>query len=260
MAAAAELTPALVLGAIRYGETSRIVRLLTRTGGVRSAIAKGATRPRSPFGAALQFLSVGTAHLLPTRGDLHTLTAFDLTDLHAGIGRDLERFRTASALAEMVLRFVPPQGNPALYDQVVDAIALIELAPADALPVIGLRALWQLIGEFGLTPVTDQCARDGAPLPAGEVGFSYRDGGFLCPACARGGVATRLGAEDRVAFGELLRVGADLPVLDIRHATAHRRLLARWIQTHLGDSRLPALDAWQHGGGPVADDTLARPE
>lgn len=260
MPAAAELTPALVLGAIRYGETSRIVRLLTRTGGVRSAIAKGATRPRSPFGAALQFLSEGTAHLLPTRGDLHTLTAFDLANLHAGLGRDLERFRTASALAEVVLRFVPPQGNPPLYDQVLDALALIELAPTDALPVVGLRALWQLVGEFGLTPVTDHCARDGAPLPGGEAGFSFRDGGLLCAACARGGVATRLGPSDRVALDELLRVGADLPVLDARHAMAHRRLLVRWIQTHLGDSRLPALDAWQRGGTPLPDDTSARPE
>ena len=40
-------TPAIVLTTIRYGETSKIARLATRDLGVQSAIAKGASRPRS---------------------------------------------------------------------------------------------------------------------------------------------------------------------------------------------------------------------
>ena len=50
-------TPAIVLSALRYSESSKIVRLATRELGVQSAIAKGALRPRSRFGAALQLLS-----------------------------------------------------------------------------------------------------------------------------------------------------------------------------------------------------------
>ncbi|HEX5632270.1 MAG TPA: recombination protein O N-terminal domain-containing protein, partial [Gemmatimonadales bacterium] len=57
-------TPAIVLGAIRYGETSKIVRLATREHGVQSAIAKGALRPKSRFGAALQLLREGSAQYL----------------------------------------------------------------------------------------------------------------------------------------------------------------------------------------------------
>ena len=38
-------TPAIVLSALRYSETSKIVRLATRDHGVQSAIAKGALRP-----------------------------------------------------------------------------------------------------------------------------------------------------------------------------------------------------------------------
>lgn len=255
MAAAAELTPALILGAIRYGETSRIVRLATRAAGVRSAIAKGANRPRSPFGAALQLFSEGTAHLLPTRTDLHTLTAFDLTDLHVGLAGNLERFHAAAALAELTVRFVPPLPNPELYDDLVASIALIEVAPPEALPVVGLRSLWRLIADLGLAPEVDGCARDGAPLPEGTIGFSHRDGGFLCEACARGGVATRLPPADREALVDLLRTGAELPILSQRHVAAHRRLLVRWVQTHLGDVALPALETWQRDVSGVADDT-----
>ncbi len=102
MPGAALITPALVLGSLRYGETSRIVRLATREQGVVSAIAKGALRPRSRFGAALQFFSEGQAHLIPSRSsDLQTLAAFDLAALHHGLATELDRFAAASALAEL---------------------------------------------------------------------------------------------------------------------------------------------------------------
>ena len=56
------LTPAVVLQTYRYSETSKVVRLATRDLGVQSAIAKGASRPKSRFGAGLEFLSEGEAH------------------------------------------------------------------------------------------------------------------------------------------------------------------------------------------------------
>ena len=249
MAGSPTITPAIVLGSIRYGETSRIVRLLTRDLGMLSAIAKGALRPKSRFGASLQLLSEGQAHLLQSRGgDLHTMIAFDLTGWHGGLANDMGRFHAASALAELAVRFVPPVGNPPLYEDIRQAVALIELAPLDAVEVVGLRALWRLIGDLGLGPALEHCARDGVELPAGAVAFSLGDGGFLCEACARGTGAPRLAAEDRAAVVALLTPGADLPVLDGPHAAAHRRLLARWVGHHLADGELPALEAWRRTG------------
>lgn len=249
MAGSPLLTPALVLGSLRYGETSRIVRLATRDYGVIGAIAKGALRPKSRFGASLQLLSEGQAHLIFSRAsDLHTLAAYDIASPHAGLARDLDRFAAATALAEVAQRFVPPAPNPILFQELADAVALLELAPADAVAVVGLRALWRVVAELGLAPVVDHCARDGAPLPAGDVAFSLADGGFLCATCAVRGATTRLGAEDRAALEALLAPGGDLPLLDGRQAAAHRRLLLRWVRQHLGgDAPLPALEAWQRG-------------
>src|SRR6266700_4162500 len=56
-------TPAVVLQTYRYSETSKVVRLATRDLGVQSAIAKGALRPKSRFGAGLELLSEGVAQL-----------------------------------------------------------------------------------------------------------------------------------------------------------------------------------------------------
>src|SRR5436189_6335992 len=98
-------TPAVVLQTYRYSETSKIVRLATRDLGVQSAIAKGALRPKSRFGAALQVLSEGQAQFLTKEHrELHVLTAFDLVHLYQGLASDLDRYATASALAEVMLR------------------------------------------------------------------------------------------------------------------------------------------------------------
>ena len=108
-------TPAVLLSTIRYGETSRIVRLCTRDHGVVSAIAKGALRPRSRFGAALQPLSSGTAHLiLHDRRDLHLLTGFDLTRLRMSLAGDVARFAAAPAHRPHLRRSIAPPSAASL--------------------------------------------------------------------------------------------------------------------------------------------------
>ena len=98
-------TSSIVLSALRYSETSKIVRLATREHGVQSAIAKGALRPKSRFGAALQLLSEGQAQvLMKEHRELHVLTAFDLRRLHVGLATDLERYASACALANIFAR------------------------------------------------------------------------------------------------------------------------------------------------------------
>lgn len=249
MAGSASLTPALVLGSLRYGETSRIVRLATRDFGVISAIAKGALRPKSRFGASLQLLSEGQAHLLPSRSsELWTLIAFDATAVHTGLAASLDRFGAANALAELATRFVPAAPNPGLYDWLLGAVGLLELAPVEAVTVVGLRAMWGLVAQLGLGPTVSECARDGQALTPGEVAFSLRDGGFLCRTCAVSGATTRLAPQDREALVALIEPEGELPLLTLPQAAAHRRLLTRWVRQHLGgDGAFPALEAWQRG-------------
>ena len=240
-------TPAIVLATFRYGETSKIVRLATRDHGVQSAIAKGALRPRSRFGAALQVLSSGTAHiLLSERRDLHTLTAFDLAAIPVGIARDLRRYATAAAMAEVMLRFAPAESHPEGFALFLTALTELESVEAEALPAVSLRALWSLVGTLGFAPVLNGCVRDGRALPVeGDLHFSVQEGGALCAGCARGGEATRLPAEARASLEMLLGERPGLPTLDQRHAAAHRRLLARYIAHHLGEgTSLPALEFW----------------
>ena len=241
-------TPAIVLSALRYSETSKIVRLATRELGVQSAIAKGALRPKSRFGAALQLLSDGSAQLIVRdHRELHTLTAFDVGRVRVGLASDLERYSTASALAEVMLRFAPPDPHPDSYDLLLHALDELERAPADAVVPLSLRLLWALVSVLGFEPSLAACVRDGAPLDdEGAIAFSTREGGALCAACATSHGATRLPADARAALHALMDPFAPLPALDELNAAAHRRLAARFVRFHLGEGiDLPALEFWE---------------
>lgn len=240
-------TPAIVLSALRYSETSKIVRLATRDLGVQSAIAKGAMRPRSRFGAALQVLSEGQAQLLTKEHrELHTLTAFDLTHLHDALAGALDRYACASVIAEVMLRFAPPDPHPESFDLLRDALGTLGSAPSESIGALGLRLLWRQVAVLGFAPSLDACVLDGIAIAdVGPVQFSAPEGGALCSSCAALHGATELPQEARADLTHLLDADLPLPSLDHRHAAAHRRLLARYIRYHLAEgAELPALEFW----------------
>jgi DNA repair protein RecO (recombination protein O) len=240
-------SPAIVLSAFRYSETSKIVRLATRHHGVQSGIAKGALRPKSRFGGALQVLSEGQAQLLmKEHRELNILAGFDLKKLHVGLASDLERYAIACALSEVMLRFAPSDPHPESFDVLQAALDLLESAEPGTIEALGFRLLWQLVSALGFAPALGVCVIDGRELPIdGPLPFSTREGGALCPVCATQHGATLLPQKDRLDLLALLDPGATLPDLDARHGAAHRRLLARYIQYHLGEGAdLPALEFW----------------
>jgi DNA repair protein RecO (recombination protein O) len=239
-------TPAIVLATLRYSETSKIVRLATRDHGVQSAIAKGALRPRSRFGASLQLLSTGQAHLLlSNRRDLHTLTAFDLTSFPVALASHVARFATATALAELMIRVGSTEPHPEAYDCLAGALDALARAESAELPELAIHLLWRLVASLGFEPGLSQCLKDGAPLDDGPLAFSAADGGALCARCARTADSTTLPATDRAALQALISPEGLSGVLDARHAAAHRRLLARYIHYHVAEGgQLNALEFW----------------
>jgi DNA repair protein RecO (recombination protein O) len=78
-------TEAIVLRSIRYGEADRILHLYTPDHGRLSAIAKGARRARSRFGARLEPCLRNRAHQHEGRSDLLTVTGVDTIAAHAGL-------------------------------------------------------------------------------------------------------------------------------------------------------------------------------
>jgi len=241
-------TDAIVLHQFDYLESSRILRLVTRDGGVRSALAKGARRSSRRFGSAVDLFAQGNAQLYAKPGrDLDTLSAFDVVLARPALAADMGRFAGASAIAELTLRFGRDAADAGLFDVVATAFDALAIASADAALTTTLASAWRIVAELGFAPALDVCGDCHAPLePDATVMFSHRAGGALCTRCGRLAPAGRkLPAEARDALRRFLAGDAGAP-LDDASTRAHQRLLREFLAEHLTDGRpLRALELWE---------------
>lgn len=250
----------LVLHSFDYGETSRIVRLATREAGVLSVIARGARRPKSPFGPAIDLFTSGVAHVRahPSR-DLHTLAGFDTTRSRSELAGSLQRFTAASAIAELCLRFGREDESGRVHDGATAVLDEIGVASPGDVAAIALAGAWRVVAELGFTPSLDQCASCHVDLaPEAAVTFDHRAGGALCATCARAGRHGRqLPADARETLRRWL-AGAGSAIDDPSACRAHQRLLREFLEEHLGDGRpLRAFVTWEAQAGSRTAPALA---
>lgn len=228
-------TESIVLQSFAYSETSKIVRLLTRTHGVRSAIARGARRPRSQYGGLLEPFSVGMATMYLKEGrELQTLSGFELTRSGQPLGRDLLRFGAASLLAELVVRTASEEADPSLFEQVLAGLDRIELASPEALEASALAEAWALVGTLGFEPILDYCVGcERALLDEEDAVFDYIAGGVRCRDCTGVSPGKALPGHARRTLAGL--AAGQTP--EIERAAAHWALLSRFLAYHVIDGR-----------------------
>jgi DNA repair protein RecO (recombination protein O) len=227
---ALEVTDAIVLQAFPYGDTSRIVRLFTRSTGVQSAIAKGAIRPRSRFALMEPFAEgVAALHLRPGR-DLQTLSGFDLTRARQAIGRDLLRFGGASLVAELLLRTASEEAQEGLYEATSRALDGLVQAEDATIECTVLAAAWHIVAMLGFAPALDDCIVCGTAVDAGvDASFDYAAGGLRCTSCAAGLPGRAIPPHARAA----LRAFSRGDVVRVAVTGGHWRLLSRYLEHHV---------------------------
>ncbi len=175
-------TEAIVLRSIRYGEADRILHLYTPDLGRLSAIAKGARRSRSRFGARLEpFLRV-RAHLHEGRSELLTVTGVDTVATHAGLREYAATLDSAARACDAVTRlFETSDPHPEVFHLLASELALLAADSAHARPGNGLAFRLKLLLAAGIVPQLAACA------VCGETehlrGFSGAAGGVVCSAC-----------------------------------------------------------------------------
>ncbi|MEK7402464.1 MAG: DNA repair protein RecO [Gemmatimonadota bacterium] len=242
------VTDAIVLHSFDYLESSRIVRLVTPDGGVRSALAKGARRSRRRFGSGLDLFAQGTASLYVKPGrDLDTLTGFEDVRGRTELAADLDRFAGAETVAEIALRFGGTGADAPLFDAIAAAFDALVVAPGADAKRTTLAGAWHIVSVLGHTPVVTRCAECGDPIPDDATAlFTHSAGGVLCARCAQlspGG--RKLPGEARAAIAAWC-AGGTSPALSDTSARAHQRLLREFLEYHLHDGRaLRAFDLWE---------------
>lgn len=241
-------TDAVVLHAMDYLETSRILRLATRDAGVQSVLARGARRSRNRFGSALDLFASGTAEIYTKPGrELHTLAGFDVVRSRGALAADLDRFTAASAIAELTMRFATGEAHAELYDALVGALDAIASAPSQASTDAALAGAWHLVAHLGLAPTLDACASCHTPVaPDIPASFSHAAGGVLCRRCASPVPTSRVLPADARAALRAWVGGEAASLADDLSRRAHQRLLREFLTEHLTDGRpLRAYEVWE---------------
>jgi DNA repair protein RecO (recombination protein O) len=175
-------TEGIVLRSIRYGEADRILHLYTPHRGRVSAIAKGARRARSRFGARLEPFFHIRAILHEGRGELLTVSAADTISAHRRLREQAATIDAAARACDAVTRlFETGEAHPEVFRLLANELALLDEQPAQAGPANGLAFRIKLLVAAGVVPQLAACAA------CGEVehlhGFSALAGGVVCGAC-----------------------------------------------------------------------------
>ena len=252
---AAVVSEAIVLHAFDYLESSRILRLLTRDVGLRSALARGARRSRRRFAGGLDSFAHGTATLQSRPGrDLDTLAAFDDVRSRGPLATSLARFTGAGTIAEIALRFAAVGADARVFDAVASAFDALLTAPEAAVREATLGGAWRIVAALGHAPALDHCAECGCALDSSAtLRFAHAAGGAVCLRCAvlsPGG--RKLPGNARAAIAGWLEA-RDVRVESDAEARAHQRLLREFLEYHLHDGRaLRAFDLWEGAGSSAA--------
>ena len=175
----------IVLRRVDYGETDRILTVLTLEHGKIGVMARGARKPQSRLGPRTDLFSRSRMQLAQGRGELDVLTQAEPVSASLP-GGDARRVASAAVCAELTDRVLESHHADAEIYSLV-AAALTDCADGSRDPRAAV--VWfarRMIDRLGYAPQLHDCAGCGTRLLEVPARFSAAGGGLLCPRCAPG--------------------------------------------------------------------------
>lgn len=229
-------TPAILLRAHPYSESSRILRFYTRDAGLVAVVARGVRSAGGKGAGGLESFAGGTlmAYVRPSR-ELHTFKEFAASRARRSLGESALRMGGAALVAELVLRHGGEEPNPHLFAALEGALDRIAGAGEAEVLATLLSESWRIVCALGYAPVLDACTRCGRPLGPEEMGrFDFAAGGVCCQSCG-GERGPRVGPGARAQLHALV-AGEPLPG-PLARGRAHLQLLGDFVTYHVSGAR-----------------------
>ncbi|NKB65911.1 MAG: DNA repair protein RecO [Candidatus Latescibacteria bacterium] len=182
-------TRAIVLRTWRLGETSKLVSLYTEDYGKVRVSARGARKPKSKFGGALEVASeIQGVCYIRTERTLQTLSECQLVAVSPELTAHLERWSLAQAACELVDRItIEEEANQRLYACLAGVLkGLAEVGLEQLEPLFWYYQL-RAAEALGFRPELRQCVSCRKRLEGPWLYFDQVRGGGLCPLCGTTG-------------------------------------------------------------------------
>lgn len=175
----------IVLRSHKLGESDKILRLLTREHGKRSAVAKGVRKTTSRFGARLEPLTCARLFMHQGR-NMDTIKQVEIRTSFQDVREDLDLFMSAQAMCELADNITTEhEPHPELFDLLLQALDLLHQHPRRE---AFTRAFFELkvMAASGFGLMVSRCTACGGEFAEGEASFSLHLGGIVCQACKAG--------------------------------------------------------------------------
>lgn len=182
-------TEAVVLHAMDYGDTSKIVTLYSRKYGKIKVVAKGARNPKTnKFGSSLEPMTHSSIVLYKKEHkDLHLLSKSEIVTPFSRLQDDLEKMFTGLALIELVNMVMhDEEENEPVFSLLVDAFKNLDASVKNGINVL-LAFMLRSFQQFGFGLSIDECLRCGRKTTQENFPFvllRLSEGKFICSYCA----------------------------------------------------------------------------
>ena len=117
-------TKAIVLRRTNYGETDRILNVLTPSGKI-SVLAKGVRKERSKIAGGIEMFSLSEITVHEGRGELAILTSARTKEFYQGVLANFDRMEAASEIIKRVARAAEQVDSTEYFSLVIQALRAI---------------------------------------------------------------------------------------------------------------------------------------
>jgi DNA repair protein RecO (recombination protein O) len=161
-------TDAIVLRSYNLAESDRIVVCLTRSSGLVRAVAKGARRMKSRFGAALEpFTIIKLSFHERENRDLVTMSGAEILKSHFNLSATFESAEVLAYMGEMVAEFAPPhETDERLFRMLTACVEALAEQPGSERSLTRYFEIW-LLRLAGLFPDFRVCSDCGVAVENG---------------------------------------------------------------------------------------------
>src|SRR5574344_1230701 len=174
-----ESVEGFVLSEVSYGETSKIINVLTKEYGVIGILAKGAKSMKSTLRAGTQKYNYAVFNIYYKKDKLSTLTSVDIINPLKNIHNDLTLISYVTYLADLTSQVEKQSNSSKIYDMFIATILKIEdkLDPMVLTNILEIKYLPFLGVDLNL----DACSLCGNQTDIVTIDGSR--GGLICKNC-----------------------------------------------------------------------------
>lgn len=164
-----------------YGETSKILNIMTKEHGIIGVMSKGCKKLKSDLRSVSSKMTYGIFQLYYKPNKLSTLVSVDVLDRFKFIQQDITMISYASFLLELGEQVMKQNYNEQIYTLLISSIQKINEG-YDPMVITNILEL-KYLNYLGVMPILDGCAICGSNKSIATL--SSTKGGYVCNQCLK---------------------------------------------------------------------------